>query len=76
MCIFCVGDDAPFHLRKSTAFPRRMAAEPAGSAFACESAEQASAQTVPQPALSDPARSVALERQDPSWPADREPAAQ
>lgn len=27
MCIFCVGDDAPFYLRKSTAFPRRLVAE-------------------------------------------------
>ncbi len=27
MCIFCVGDDAPFYLRKSTAFPRKLTAE-------------------------------------------------
>lgn len=27
MCIFCVGDDTPFYLRKSTAFPRKMIAE-------------------------------------------------
>jgi hypothetical protein len=27
MCIFCVGDDAPFYLRKSTAFPRKFTAD-------------------------------------------------
>lgn len=27
MCIFCVGDDTPFYLRKSTAFPRKVVAE-------------------------------------------------
>ena len=27
MCIFCVGDDTPFYLRKSTAFPRNLIAE-------------------------------------------------
>jgi hypothetical protein len=28
MCIFCVGDDRPFYLRKSTAFPGKFTAEP------------------------------------------------
>ena len=27
MCIFCLADDAPFYLRKSTAFPRQLIAE-------------------------------------------------
>jgi hypothetical protein len=55
MCIFCVGDDAPFHLRKSTAFPRRMTAAQAGSAFACESAPATPAPSAGQTALSEPA---------------------
>ncbi len=27
MCFFCIGDDTPFHLRKSAVFPRKMVAE-------------------------------------------------
>jgi hypothetical protein len=27
MCFFCMEDDTPFHLRKSSAFPRKMVAE-------------------------------------------------
>src|SRR3977135_2735963 len=36
MCFFCMGDVTPFHLRKSSAFPRKMVAEAveSGSGFA------------------------------------------
>jgi hypothetical protein len=42
MCIFCVGDDAPFYLRKSTAFPRKLIAEAVETdAAPCEKAKAA-----------------------------------
>ena len=52
MCIYCLEGDTPFHLRKSSAFPRKMAAEaveddatvaksePSGR-FSCDAPEQA-----------------------------------
>jgi hypothetical protein len=42
MCIFCIGDDTPFHLAKRSAFPRKMVAE------AVEAGSQ-SAQSEPDP---------------------------
>jgi hypothetical protein len=40
MCIFCVGDDAPFYLRKSTAFPRKFTADAVEPEIApCEKAK-------------------------------------
>ena len=42
MCIFCVGDDTPFYLRKSTAFPGKMRAEAVGGdTVPCEKAKAA-----------------------------------
>ena len=53
MCFFCIQDDTPFHLRKSSAFSRKMVAEAVepgdaapqsgfASAFNCDTPEQAS----------------------------------
>jgi hypothetical protein len=54
MCFFCMEDDTPFHLRKSSAFPRKMVAEAVepdsglalserglATAFSCDSPEPA-----------------------------------
>lgn len=42
MCIFCVGDDVPFYLRKSTAFPRKLVADAVkADAAPCEKAKSA-----------------------------------
>jgi len=42
MCIFCVGDDGPFYLRKSAAFPRKMVAEAVeADPMPCEKAQSA-----------------------------------
>jgi hypothetical protein len=52
MCIYCLEGDIPFHLRKSSAFPRKMAAEAvegdatvakpeSSSEFSCDAPEQA-----------------------------------
>jgi len=55
MCFFCMEDDTPFYLRKSSAFPRKMVAEAVepgseaapsepslSTAFTCDSPEPAS----------------------------------
>ncbi len=42
MCIFCVGDNSPFYLRKSAAFPRKLIAEVVETEDArCEKARSA-----------------------------------
>jgi hypothetical protein len=53
MCIFCVdGDDTPFHLRKSTAFPRKFVAEtvPAPATDPPEPSDKSRAAGKPAPA--------------------------
>lgn len=67
MCIFCVGDDASFYLRKSTAFPSKFTADAVEPDIApCEKAKAvqfASGVVVPAVQPDSPPRRT-------SWPAD------
>jgi len=68
MCIFCVGDDVPFHLRKSTAFPRKMIAEAVqAEAEPCETAKSAARAVEPQ-------QDGAVQQELPPFGAFRRPA--
>jgi hypothetical protein len=57
MCIFCIGDDAPFYLRKSTAFPRKLIAEAVEADIVpCEKVESARLESAVQTAPVAPTR--------------------
>jgi hypothetical protein len=72
MCIFCLEDDTPFHLRKSSAFPRKMVAEAVelGTETTGSRAASVSSKTMPDRAQSEPKPSAQFDS-----PVESEPPA-